>query len=169
MDDRTEGLVHVPQPSWAMSFPRHIALTSKHTGISLPRPSVWLLCGSHAEQVLLGQNGSPFTYPHGSPAAGAQSFVLCWQQRESRVSSAALCHVRLFVLKSTRCFGHSKMPEGLKMIINKSRATRWRWLCFARTWKQGQSFNMTLQQVSHSTSSKCIMFWSQNFPRIRES
>lgn len=51
------------------------------------------------------------------------------------MGAAALCHVTLFVLKSTQCFGHSKKPEGLRMIINKSRVTSWRWSVLSKALK----------------------------------
>lgn len=62
---RAEGLVHVPQPSCAMSFPRHIALTSKNTGVSHSSP-VFDSCVAHMleQVVLLGRNVSPSKLIH---------------------------------------------------------------------------------------------------------
>ena len=82
----------------------------------------------------------------------------CVNSLEKTEWAQQLCHVTLFVLKSTWRFGHSKKPEGLRMIINKSRVTSWRWAVLGKASKtRSKSFNMTLQQVSYSASPKRIM------------
>lgn len=88
----------------------------------------------------------------------------CVDSLEKSVWAQQLCHVTLFILKSAWHFGHSKKPEGPRMIINKSRVTSWRWAVLGKALKtRSKSLNTTLQQVSCSASSKRIVNWSQDF------
>jgi len=112
--------------------------SGKTLASSAPRCSVCLLC--------LTTRSLPFQVQG------------CVNSLEKTEWAQQLCHVTLFVLKSTWRFGHSKKPEGLRMIINKSRVTSWRWAVLGKASKtRSKSFNMTLQQVSYSASPKRIM------------
>lgn len=93
---RAEGLVHVPQPSCAMSFPRHIALTSKNTGVSHSSPvfdSVLLTCWnkwSYWDEMSAPPNLS--TWVSSSTSAGLCP-VLTAQGEQSRFSSSLSCQI----------------------------------------------------------------------------